>query len=44
MKQQDIEYILFTVPQRVCIFKIPPLSTSKGYYLDDWKEMMWEGE
>ena len=28
---------------RVCVFKLPPLSTSKGHYLDQWKEMLWEG-
>jgi hypothetical protein len=22
---------------------MPPLSQSKGFYLDDWKEMIWEG-
>lgn len=22
---------------------MPPLSTTKGYYLDDWKDMIWEG-
>lgn len=22
---------------------MPALSQSKGYYLDDWKEMIWEG-
>jgi hypothetical protein len=27
--------------ERVTIFKIPPLSSSKGFYLDDWKEMIW---
>ena len=29
--------------ERVTIFKIPPLSTTKDYHLDDWKEMIWEG-
>ena len=29
--------------ERVTIFKIPLLSSSKGFYLDDWKEMIWEG-
>lgn len=29
--------------ERVTIFKIPPLSSSKGFYLDDWKEMIWQG-
>lgn len=29
--------------ERVTIFKIPPLSTTKGHYLDDWKDMIWEG-
>ena len=24
--------------ERVTIFKIPPLSTTKGHYLDDWKD------
>jgi hypothetical protein len=27
--------------ERVTIFKIPPLSSSNGFYLDDWKEMIW---
>ncbi|KAM3130107.1 Adaptin ear-binding coat-associated protein 1 [Paramecium bursaria] len=39
----SIEYVLFLKTQQVCLFKLPPLSTSKGYYLDDWKEMFWEG-
>lgn len=29
--------------ERVTIFKTPPVSTTKGFYLDDWKEMIWEG-
>jgi hypothetical protein len=37
------ELVLCHKEERVTIFKIPPLSTSKGYYLDDWKEMIWEG-
>merc|ERR1712137_1503138 len=28
---------------RACLFKIPPLSVAKGHYLDQWKEMVWEG-
>lgn len=27
-----------------CIFNMPTTSTSKGFYLDDWKEMIWEGK
>jgi hypothetical protein len=37
------ELVLCNKTERVTIFKIPPLATSKGYYLDDWKEMIWEG-
>ena len=45
MNNQDssIEYTLLTKTQRICLFTLPPMSTSKGYYLDDWKEMIWEG-
>ncbi|CAD8148815.1 unnamed protein product [Paramecium pentaurelia] len=39
----SIEYVLLVKQQQVCLFKIPPVSSSKGYYLDDWKEMFWEG-
>lgn len=38
-----IEYTLLVKEERVCMFTLPPLSTSKGYYLDDWKDMIWEG-
>lgn len=40
---QKIEYKLFEKDIGVCIFKLPNLSTSKGFYLDDWKDMIWEG-
>ena len=45
MNNQDssIEYTLLTKTQRICLFTLPPMSTSKGYYLDDWKEMIGEG-
>ncbi|CAK90764.1 unnamed protein product (macronuclear) [Paramecium tetraurelia] len=39
----SIEYVLLVKQQQVCLFKIPPVSTIKGHYLDDWKEMFWEG-
>mgnify|MGYP001004946376 CR=1 FL=1 len=39
----DYEIVLCNKTERVCIFKLPPLSTSKGHYFDDWKEMLWEG-
>ena len=35
------ELVLCNKTERVTIFKIPPLATSKWYYLDDWKEMIW---
>jgi hypothetical protein len=34
---ESIELIHCHKKERVTIFKIPALSTSKGYYLDDWK-------
>ena len=37
------EYVVFYKEERTCIFKLPPTSTSKGYYLDDWKEMVFDG-
>ncbi len=39
----EAEYLILSKPS-VCIFKIPPLNTSKGYMLGDWKEMIWEGK
>jgi hypothetical protein len=38
-----MEYVVLAKPQ-VCIFKIPPLNTSKGYCLSDWTDMIWEGQ
>ncbi|EGR32988.1 hypothetical protein IMG5_064430 [Ichthyophthirius multifiliis] len=38
-----MEIVKLHVPDRVCIYELPPLSTSKGYYLDQWKKMIWEG-
>jgi len=26
------------------MYNLPPVSTSKGHYLDNWKEMIWEGK
>jgi hypothetical protein len=40
----NIEFVLLNKKEKVCLFKIPPLSTSKGHFLDDWKEMFWEGK
>ena len=40
---ESIELTHCNKTERVTIFKIPALSQSKGYYLDDWKEMIWEG-
>ena len=37
------ELVLCNKTERVTIFKMPPISTTKGYYLDDWKDMIWEG-
>ena len=39
----EFEFVMLYKKTQVCLFKIPPLSTSKGHYLDDWKEMFWEG-
>lgn len=35
------ELVLCVKTERVTIFKIPPLSTTKDYMLDDWKDMIW---
>ena len=37
------ELTLCQKTERVTIFKMPPLSTTKDFHLDDWKEMIWEG-
>lgn len=40
---QDYEYTLLSKPEKVIMYNLPPVSTSKGHYLDNWKEMIWEG-
>ena len=39
----DFEFVHLYKRSGVTMFHLPPMSTSKGYYLDDWKQMFWEG-
>lgn len=41
---QDYEITLLSKPEKVIMYNLPPVSTSKGHYLDNWKEMIWEGK
>jgi hypothetical protein len=39
----EVERVIYEREERVCIFRLPPTTASKGYQLSDWSDIIYEG-